>query len=99
MKPRTRRSRRLLNYEPITKSVFKPSSEPCSDEESLCVDSTIDRDYDQIPLMIKRFMQGSGWTLDHFRMVLGDIGWLELTTFLEERGRKGGHRSRVYPLA
>jgi hypothetical protein len=96
---RTRRSRRGFDCKLVLNSVVKPGSRPLPTEEDVSPDSTMDRNCDQVRLMIKHFVQTSEWTLDQFRFALGDVARPALNTFLEESGSGQGRNSRVYQLA
>ncbi|KAI1468221.1 uncharacterized protein F4812DRAFT_358944 [Daldinia caldariorum] len=88
---------------PIIRSVVQPGLKELTREESrLDVGTDIDLDCDQIRAMIVRFVNGSGWTADQFRLALRDVSRPQLTAFLNKRGpwftsnkrfrrRPGGH--------
>lgn len=86
-------------HEPIFKSVTKPGAKTTPEEEKLVWERYIDRNCDQVRLMIKRFTRGGEWTVDQFRLALGGIARPQLSTFLEKRGPSEGSTSRVFELS
>jgi hypothetical protein len=60
-----------MDSEGIFKSVVKPGSHKLDYEAEIRCPMTIDLDCDQIRACIERFTQGGIWTIDQFRLALG----------------------------
>lgn len=80
------------------KSVVKPGGKLLAHEKLVIPETNIDLDCDQIRACIKRFTRGGIWTIDQFRLALGQIARPDLTEFLEKRGPSEGEGLRVYGL-
>ncbi|KAI1653451.1 hypothetical protein F4813DRAFT_374345 [Daldinia decipiens] len=82
---------------PLVRSVVQPGLRQLTPEESgLNVGIDIDKDCDQIRVMIVCFVDGKGWTADQFRWALGNVSRQQLTTFLLERGPKQGVNNSIF---
>jgi hypothetical protein len=91
----------------IHRSAVKPGSQKLPYEEEIYFTykkeceadflNQIDLDCDQIRACIKRFTRGGIWTVNQFRLALGQIARPNLTKFLEKRGESdvGGVRVSV----
>lgn len=101
--------RQYERWKPLAYSVLKPNELRSSREAMLEPPTQIDRNCDQIRLMIRRFCyrQDPGWfydpsgkefSIDHFQKALG-IQRSQMTTFLGKRGPKEGAGTKVYHLA
>lgn len=88
-------------FDYISKSVMKPGeAKQLVPERNLKVPYGMDYDCDQVRALIKLFMKGGVWTLDHFRQALCNrIERAPLTKFLQQRGERAGNRTMVYHLA
>ena len=80
------------------KSVVKPGSKLLVYEKQVVPETNIDLDCDQIRACIKRFTRGGIWTIDQFRLALGQVARPDLTKFLEKRGSSEGESLRVSGL-
>ncbi|KAI3391040.1 hypothetical protein diail_8091 [Diaporthe ilicicola] len=102
--------RKYEKYGPLTRSVIFPSGPKLLSETKLAPPVQMDRDCDQIRLMIRRFClwEGEGepnydmmhfeFDLDDFQKALG-ITRQNLTAFLRKKGPKNGDKSQAYELA
>lgn len=98
--PKPRFARRDHYREVLHRSVVRPGLKRVDTEEArIDVGLDIDRDCDQIRAMIARFTNGTEWTVDQFRLVLGDVPRPKLSAFLEMDGPRKGIASPIYALA
>lgn len=77
------------------KSVVKPGSKLLVYEKQVIPEPNIDLDCDQVRACIKRFTRGGIWTVDQFRLALGQVARPDLTKFLEKTGPSEGKILRV----
>lgn len=96
-------------YGPLRRSVLWPGPErgPCRLENMISPPVQMDRDCDQIRLIIRRFCSGDrapayprDWefNIDNFHSALG-ITRQTLTSFLKKKGPENGVKSQAYELA
>ncbi|KAH0364785.1 hypothetical protein KCU65_g6543, partial [Aureobasidium melanogenum] len=83
------------DFEGVFKSVVKPGSQKLPYEAETRPPLEIDLDCDQIRACIKRFTRNGIWSVDQFRLTLGQIARPELTMFLGLRGPGEGRNLRV----
>ncbi|KAH0340515.1 hypothetical protein KCU81_g6749, partial [Aureobasidium melanogenum] len=83
------------DFEGVFKSVVKPGSKKLPFESETRPPLEIDLDCDQIRACIKRFTRDGIWSIDQFRLALGQIARPELTKFLGLRGPGEGRTLRV----
>jgi len=82
----------------ISTSVVKPGSKKLPFEIGNSFKNQVDLDCDQLRACIKRFTRGGIWTVDQFRLALGQIARPDLTKFLEKRGKFQGYGARLNAL-
>jgi hypothetical protein len=87
-----------MDFEGVFKSVVKPGSHKLDYEAEVKCPTTIDLDCDQVRACIERFTHGGIWSIDQFRLALGQVARPELTKFLEKRGPSEGATLRVRSL-
>lgn len=74
---------------------MKPGSHKLDYETEISRPTAIDLDCDQIRACIDRLTRDGIWTIDDFRLALGQISGPELTKCLEKSGPLEGKRLRV----
>jgi hypothetical protein len=87
-----------MDFEGVFKPVVKPGSHKLDYEAEGKCPTTIDLDCHQIRACIEQFTQGGIWTIDQFRLALGQVARPDLTKFLEKRGPSEGATLRVRAL-
>lgn len=102
-------TRQYERWKQLTYSVLKPNELRSHDESALEPPRQIDRNCDQIRLMIRRFccyedpesmydMSDNDFSLDEFHKAL-QIQRTQMTTFLAKKGPKEGAGTKAYHLA
>ncbi|KAH6647137.1 hypothetical protein BKA67DRAFT_663481 [Truncatella angustata] len=82
----------------LTRSVITPGLMANDEERQIEPPHFLDRDCDQVRVMIKRFTSEGGWSVDDFRQAL-EVNRPRLTAFLRKRGPRDGIKTRVFQLS